>query len=84
MELILKPLSKCYSSAEEYIINLVQLDVKHFLVVRKENAEENADDVKVIQEFSAFLRDYISRHKKTINFSNSATFDKITVSLNTG
>ena len=61
--------------AEDYIIELVQINVKNLL------AEANEDDSAVVNDFIMFLKSYMLKHRKSINFSKLATFDKIKVSM---
>lgn len=58
------------------MMELVELDVQYLLKV------QIADDKLVVQEFTKYLTDYVSRNKKFINFSKSESFQRIQVSIN--
>ena len=71
-------MSKHYSKigkAEDYIIELVQINVKYLFTVT------NEDDSAVVKDFVMFLKDYVLKHRKSINFAKLANFDKIRVSM---
>ena len=72
------PIAKSVSKkgkAENYVVQLIQLDVKHLLKV------DNEDDDKVVQSFTMFLKQYVSQNRRSINFSKERTFEKIGVSF---
>ena len=74
----MKPLSEAYaynSQFKKFLVDLVQLNVKHLLEIRQKFVEE---DTAVVTEFRKFLKDYINQESKK-NFS--AQFDCITVSI---
>ena len=57
---LLKPLSECYVKRNEptkFILDLVQVDVECLLTT-----QENEDDFKVVADFKAFLKTYVSQH----------------------
>lgn len=75
---MLKPIAKSVSNkgkAENYVVQLIQLDVKHLLKVH------NEEDDKVVQSFAKSLKDYVSQNRRSINFSKERTFQKIVVSF---
>ena len=75
---VLVPLSEAYASkcqSKEFLVDLIQLNVKHLLEIRQQYVEE---DTAVVTDFSNFLKEYIKKgSKKTF----SAQFDSITVSI---
>lgn len=58
------------------MMELVELDVQYLLKV------QIAEDKLVVQEFTKYLTDYVSRNKRCINFSKSESFKRIQVSIN--
>ena len=77
---LLKPLAGYYhkkGKSECYVVELVQLDVKHLLKVF--NDDEN--DIKVVDSFTLFLRNFVSKNRRRIKFYNPETFEKIRVSV---
>ena len=66
---LLKPLSECYVKRNEstkFILDLVQVDVDCLLITR----ENNEDDFKVVDDFKAFLKTYVSQHDIEIILPN--------------
>ena len=58
---LLKPLSECYVKRNEptkFILDLVQVDVECLLTTQ----ENDEDDLKVVDDFKAFLKTYVSQH----------------------
>ena len=58
---LLKPLSECYVKRNEptkFILDLVRVDVECLLTTR----ENDEDDLKVVDDFKAFLNIYVSQH----------------------
>ena len=80
VDCLLKPLAGYYhkkGKSECYVMELVQLDVKHLLKV-PDNSE---NDIKVVDSFTNFLRNFVSKNRRCINFYRSETFQKIKVSV---
>lgn len=77
---LLKPLADHYlkkGKSECYVVELVQLDVKHLLKV----LDNDENDMKVVESFTYFLRNFVSKNRRCMNFYKSETFEKIRVSV---
>ena len=80
VDYLLKPLAGYYhkkGKSECYVVELVQLDVKHLLKV----FDDDENDIKVVDSFTLFLRNFVSKNRRCISFYRSETFQKIKVSV---
>lgn len=79
VQFLLKPVAELYlknNKAKDYIIELVQLDVKSLLTVEPNNEE----DIKVVEEFTKFLKDCVVQHNG-VTLTKPETFKQIKVSI---
>ena len=72
------PLSEAYAckcQSKKFLVDLIQLNVKHLLEIRQQYVEE---DTAVVTKFSNFLKEYIKQESEN---TFSAQFHSITVSI---
>lgn len=75
---LLEPLAAYYlkkGKAENYVMELVQLDVKYLLKVQ----DNDDSDAKVVNDFTKFLKVFVSKNRRFFHFSKSETFQEIKV-----